>query len=58
VKEKWWTVTAYYPLTYIGIGVVAETAERAEEHALEVMAEEWGARKIYQYEDIEVKEQD
>jgi hypothetical protein len=57
VKEKWWTVTAYYPLTYVGIGVVAETAEQAEEHALEIMADEWG-KKVYQYQDIGVEEQD
>jgi len=56
-KEKWWTVTAYYPLTYIGIGVVAETAELAEEQALQVMEDEWGNR-VYKYEDIDVREQD
>ena len=56
-KERWWTVTAYYPLTHIGIGVVAETAELAEEQALQVMEDEWGKR-VYKYEDIDVREQD
>lgn len=56
-KEKWWTVTAYYPLTYIGIGVVAEDAELAAERALVVMEAEWG-EGVYKYEDIDVEEQD
>jgi hypothetical protein len=55
-KEKWWTVTAYYPLTYIGIGVVAETAELAEEQALQVMVDEWGI-EAYKWEYLDVTEQ-
>ena len=55
--DKWWTVTAYYPLTSISLGVQAPTESLAEEVALEIMADEWGARKVYQYEDIETREQ-
>jgi hypothetical protein len=57
VKEKWWTVTAYYPLTYIGIGVVAETEALAEEQALQVMVDEWGIG-AYKWEYLDVREQD
>lgn len=57
MKEKWWAVIAYYPLTYIGIGVVAETAELAKEQALAIMEDEWG-KYVYKYQDISVEEQD
>ena len=57
MKGRWWTVTAYYPLTSVSMGILADNEAMAEELALAAMAEEWGARKIYQYEDIEVRRQ-
>jgi hypothetical protein len=56
-NEKWWTVTAYYPLTSVSIGLVAPTEALAEEQAIEVMVHEWG-EKARKYEDIDVVEQE
>lgn len=40
--QKWFTVTAYYPLTQISSGIYAHDTAHAEEIALELFAELWG----------------
>lgn len=57
MSGKWWTVTAYYSLTSLSIGLLAESEELAEEMALAAMEEEWG-KEVYKYEDIDVREQE
>ena len=54
--EKYYRVTAYYSDTAISAVVKANDEWEAEDAALKIMANEWGARKIYRYEDIETRE--